>query len=518
MRSLSLEMAQIELQKLGFNSQILSDGSLVIPKFKRYAEQDLLKEEGAPFLDGEGDYHNYVYPNGIISGFNKIEINKDEHNRIQSIVVPRDCLPQEPNNSDIESLIFQIQFVICEDCPPAITTDNGIVTIVLNGNSNSHKVLDLLISRMVASAQEFNPEKNYVSHIGRLIPIVVPYLSVQIRQNLLYGNGKISLLNILVDRMDKDEIDLVLPAELIKQYIEKICRENQKLVEIVDAHLQIRQTPNFMQIDADGIRNPTTANKIRSHVESKKPLYIATTTGLHAFAVMIDCNSSTLFVANPGDQVENFANILDALKDLSGCTKVVRANTTILERSDDIDINDTCTADALSLVCMMRQHNGQLSEGCLNRQCLRTGEYAWKGLAKLKEVIAARALAGSEPSKKPSVNTQVSTQDKSVSKSLDKKTLKDCLAAYRPNSWAGIILFIITFGYHRSETIKALDALCDKTNDDEMISLEQMITVISQETCVDSRKQHRINFFNSTEPSDCSGTDQVIQSILNQIG
>jgi len=509
MKSLRLEMAQIELQQLGFDVQIRSDDSLVIPNFKRYAEQHLLKKEGEPILNSDSIYHNYVYPKGIISGFDKIQIQKRADDRIQSITVPRDCLPQdEPNNLFIENLRQIIVFILKETEDREVSEKDGNVTIVLNGDSHSDKVLDFLINRMFASAQAFNPEKNYVSHIGRLIPIVVPYLSLQLRQHLLYEKGDIGLLQILVDQEKEDEIDLVLPRELIKNYIDKICREEQKLVHIVDAHLQIRQMSDFMATDADGIINQTTPNKIITHKESKEPLYIATTTNMHAFAVMIDFKSSTLFIANPGSQNENLTDIIRQLKEISGCNEVVWAITKKLERSGDIDIDDTCTADALSLVSMMRQHEGPLSEGCLNSQSLRTGEYAWAGLNRAKEVIAKNTTL---------VRDLAPTQINNIElKSLDKQTLKDCLAAYCPNSWTGIILFIITFGYHRSETIKALDALCVKANDDEIISLDQMVTAISQETCVDSRKQHRINLFYSSEVSDCSGTDRVIQSILDR--
>ena len=123
----------------------------------------------------------------------------------------------------------------------------------------------------------------------------------------------------------------------------------------------------------------------------------------------------------------------------------------------------------------------------------------------------------SSPYIKPSASVENAVENTEFAEGISKDQLQAFLKAYRPNSLSGSILNFFSWGYHRSETIKALDALCAKKGQDEIISLSEMVTEISMDKVHDSCKVHRINLFYNSESPDNSGTDQVIKYIMNSM-
>ncbi|HBB52417.1 MAG TPA: hypothetical protein DCZ80_00770, partial [Legionellales bacterium] len=313
MRSVRCEIAVAELNKLGFNAVITEDGGLSIQNFKLYAEKELFKVEGAPVPNSENRkdnfYHNYTYPDGIICGWDKILIEKiiiqgefSNYSRIQAFTLPRDILPKE--SADIDNLSFMVSF-ICNKDPGAIPVNvvNENVRINLDGHSTyAPQVLDYLIGLITQEARQYDSEINYISDTGRLIPIVIPYLKLELRKHLLTEKGDIGLLEILRDRdvnTSHSTIDLKLPPLLVKTYIDKICRNDGKLVSIVDRLLKVTEMPNFIATDLDGLKTQANTKIINSLKTNKTPLYMSMTTGGHAFAMMLDFENNQLFLANP---------------------------------------------------------------------------------------------------------------------------------------------------------------------------------------------------------------------------
>ncbi|NDH08673.1 MAG: hypothetical protein EBY16_03505 [Gammaproteobacteria bacterium] len=467
MRSLVNELALSALREKGFNPQILPNGNVLIRGFK------LLNKENSK----EGIRH-YSYPNGLIPGFEKIRIERSQDTRIQSITVPI-----LPGYADIAHYQFMVGY-FCQSDKVNVSEQNDAIKIELNGSTHSPKVIDYFIGEILEKEPADDSTTHNVSDIGRLFPFIRKYLITEIRKQLLNENGDISLLERLVDTDIEQQINLKLPKQLIQYYINNQCREAQLLVKLINKSLRLNEMLDFISTDIDGLRTPKVLSKIQECRERQGQFFIATTTGEHAFAMMIDFSKSSLFIANPAGKCENFDDIISVVREISGCSKIVWANSQRMERGILIDISDTCTADAYVLVDMMRRKHqeAQLSEDCLNNEVLRTGEIIWQSINK---------------------------DDK---RSITKEQLEQSLASYRPNTWLGIFCFIISFGYHRSETIKALDALCVRKEKNETVNFEEMKAQILASS--DSRKTHRINLFSANEAPDYSGTDRVIQEIL----
>lgn len=99
-----------------------------------------------------------------------------------------------------------------------------------------------------------------------------------------------------------------------------------------------------------------------------------------------------------------------------------------------------------------------------------------------------------------------------LNKKIPKTHVEKCLDSYRPKSWFGSFCYFMSFGRHRSETIKALDELT-KNDGNQIVTIGQMLDAISKTS--DRNKEHRLNFFKGKDTADNSGTDCIIQKILN---
>jgi hypothetical protein len=120
----------------------------------------------------------------------------------------------------------------------------------------------------------------------------------------------------------------------------------------------------------------------------------------------------------------------------------------------------------------------------------------------------------SSPYIKPSASVENAVKNTEFAEGILKDKLQTFLNDYRPNSLSGRILNFFSLGYHRSETIKALDALCAQKSQGEIISLSEMVTEISMDKVHDSCKVHRKKLFKNPQSADNSGTDQVIKNIM----
>ncbi|NDH08672.1 MAG: hypothetical protein EBY16_03500 [Gammaproteobacteria bacterium] len=99
-----------------------------------------------------------------------------------------------------------------------------------------------------------------------------------------------------------------------------------------------------------------------------------------------------------------------------------------------------------------------------------------------------------------------------LKKEIPKTYVEGCLESYRSKSWFGSFCYFMSFGRYRSETIKALDELT-KNDGNQIVTIGQMLDAISKTS--DRNKEHRLNFFKGKDKADNSGTDCIIQQILN---
>lgn len=315
----------------------------------------------------------YRDPNGLLIGdYQGIRVVKGEYGRIQTITIPGSFL--RPQGFQTDS-IFVHAFNLRIDAPYEVV--NGNVVISLNGSTMAENFLANIIGELFEKFPSEYGDTNYVSDIGKLGIFLRPYWQNQLKMHLLGRTADIELLSLKDG--DKQLINLRIPRRAFIDYVNKKCREEQMLVRMIDQHLNISNLPNFIVTDYEGLQQ-------RQFTDNGNPWYIATTTGEHAFAVVVDFSQQKLFVANPAGRCDNFDRILNLLKAKTNINDVEWANICPLTREGSIDIQDTCTADAYVLVDMMSK-NQPLSAGCLNGQPLKTEKYAWDALNESSPIL-----------------------------------------------------------------------------------------------------------------------------------
>ena len=160
---------------------------------------------------------------------------------------------------------------------------------------------------------------------------------------------------------------------------------------------------------------------------------------------------------------------------------------------------ENCDADVSHAVIQ------QLQDGGLNEST--------KEGRKLTEIIQGFNLP--EATMRPNAGSTDFVNPLEPSKQIDAKLLNKILCQYRPNSWTGWVLYLLTFGTHQSETMKVL-RLYIESNRKDSFTIDELKAAIKKNDNNDSKKQHRIRLFEGKERSDESGTDIVIKNIINQ--
>lgn len=380
------------LVQYGFKS---SDFELFESKitFKiRDVNQQELREEGSA-IPNKNDcyYHNYFYPAGFIANIEKIKIDlyPEGHrfkNRIKMITFPVDLYKNPDNTAEI---IVSTANLIC-GTQHQIAQINDHLQITLDystgrGSDDTKYLLNQLIAGLeprTADKDEIRAGVNYVSDLARIFPLILPEIKKEATQLLINPQGDKSLLQ-LSDRVVSSAEHVAIRAieldiHFFFNYIEKMVREEGYLAQLIRKHLKLDQK-NWFLADQNLLRNVMDTNnsneaKFKLALEKRQePLYISTTTGNHAFAVTVDFNKDTLFIANPGGDLSNCEEIIQLLKKITGYEKVISVLTKTLPRQDDIPFNDLCTVDSLVLAHMMMDSPDSLSEGCLNNRTLKTG-------------------------------------------------------------------------------------------------------------------------------------------------
>ncbi len=77
-------------------------------------------------------------------------------------------------------------------------------------------------------------------------------------------------------------------------------------------------------------------------------------------------------------------------------------------------------------------------------------------------------------------------------------------------------MYILSWGTHESKTIQALRQHIQNNPGSDTFTIDELKHAIAEDANTDSKKSHRIGLFERREAVDESGTDLVIQNILNQ--
>lgn len=376
----------------------------------RDINQQELREEGSP-IPNKNDcyYHNYIYPEGFIANIEKIKIGvyPESHrlkNRVNVITVPDDLYKNPDNTVEI---IVNTANLIC-GTNHQVAPINGSIQITLDystgrGSDDTKYLINQLISGLeprTPDTDEIRAGVNYVSDLARIFPLILPEIKKEATQLLMNPKGSKSLLH-LRDRVVRSAEQVTtqtieLDIHFFFHYIEKMVREEGYLAQLVRNHIKLDQK-NWLLADQDFLKNvmrahDPNATKFKLALEKKEePLYISTTTGNHAFAIAVDFEKSTLFLANPGGDLSNCEEIITLLKQITGCEKVVPVLTKTLLRQDDVPFNDLCTVDSLALAQMMMDSPTPLSRGCLNNNTLNTGTLIQLALHDNESTITANS-------------------------------------------------------------------------------------------------------------------------------
>ncbi|BCA95881.1 hypothetical protein TUM19329_22420 [Legionella antarctica] len=279
-------------------------------------------------------------------------------------------------------------------------TDSVIISVDYSSGSGStpaERLLDQVIAELqprIASSNDISQRANYISDLGRILPLIVPGLQKEIKDFLIRKSRTGTLLQLkdrIVDApMQVKERYIDLDINIFYSYIEKMVREEGYLAQLVRTYLKLDQK-NWIFADLDLLNNftkntDTNAKKLKLALLNKtEPLFISTTTGNHAFAVKVDFHRQTLFLANPGEDDRNCESVIEQLKQITGCIHVISVITKKLDREEDIPFNDLCTVDSLALAQMMMEHP-ILSEECLNNTFLKTGVYVNRAISETDEI------------------------------------------------------------------------------------------------------------------------------------
>lgn len=394
------------LQKYGFSEQefTINATEVVFNSFSLTVAPNQLNPEGQN-IPGSNDwnYHNYFYPDGLIPGWDKILIQRyvdgPYKNRLQHLSLPvasfknnaQEFLDKINLTYDTQHqfklennhLIFIVDYESKRGIEPAIELLNGL--------------LSELTPRIAHNDDIKGPQ--FVSHLGRLAALILAATVAQARAQLLENPTRTDLLNLkdTVSSLQNSQKLVINKADLYVE-LEKLAREQQLLVQLISANLKMKERP-WMAVDLNLLKNLKTnksAQRLNEAIVTRKePFYLSTTNGAHAFAAMLDFANDTLVLANPLGTYDNFAEVIQTLLTVSGCTKVIYANTLPLKRSGAIDFNDVCSADAISLAYMMMhtyQHHGVITSDSLNGQILQTENYLIPAPQILQQAMRGRNL------------------------------------------------------------------------------------------------------------------------------
>ncbi len=378
------------LRQHGFadNHVRITGDQVVISNFRGRISRTRLNPEGA-LMPGTSDnhYHNYVYPEGLFPGYEQIQATRypESHRyqgRVQNITVPQTLFRDfKPNQFVAMANLF-------DDATHTVRDDgagNWVFTPDMAADKNEkllNMLLDKLAPRMAYVDDFYGP--NYVSDLGRLMPLIAVGAREQAARRLMGRETSIDLLQLRDELVDGAEAvsELRIDKAVFYRYLEKLAREEQLLARTVAHNLGMRKR-NWIGVDADffnrfeRLGNDINAGKLRKSIAKKKPLAISTTTGGHAFAVFVDFEKNTIFLANPLGTYDGFNAVIDKLKQVTGCQNVVHSLTRQIQREGDIDFDDVCTADAVMLAHMLDQQHKrrELAEGSLNDKLLKTAHY-----------------------------------------------------------------------------------------------------------------------------------------------
>lgn len=274
---------------------------------------------------------------------------------------------------------------------------NDLLTVEVNGSATKFKdLLNTIISTAtaegptVANCKEAQKEgvARYTD-IEKLLALFIASVT-HATEREIDSNGQIQpnselsrLLTQLTDSGDDFPRKIHFSAAMVQNAVEKEAKESFLLQEIMTPYLQLEQCSGNRHLiaDIDAINNPNSSFN-KSLQNQSTPLFISTTSGEHAFAVVVDFQNNRLIVANPvstdasGGEIDQ--GVIDALQRRTGFNTVIKALTEPMPSGTEIQVGtqNVCRATALILSGMLidryKQHiEKAFSEGCLNYQTNR---------------------------------------------------------------------------------------------------------------------------------------------------
>ena len=406
MQDMRDQLILAHLKELGFSEENvrITDSEIVFIDFQNEVERGNLKEEGTLIENFGNDnyYHNYVYQDGLIPGFDQITLEKytdgpyysaenPENTRIKTISIPLTAIHSQDFKPEDFVANINLTYGTTHTCR-VVGNPQRMVLAVDYTSGRGKTPAEELLRGLLTELQPRIPHKgdiagpNYISHLGRLAHILHPSAMDQAMNRLMRAsNNDVRLLGLRDQVVDAPAHPSLLRIDksIFQRWVDKEAREEQLLSRRVVANLGMN-AKNWVAADIRAFRFPEErSEKFRAALAGKDdpnnpPLYISTTSGQHAFAMMIDFKTKTVFLANPLGTYDGFDEIVEQAKRISGCEKVVYVNTKPLVREGDIPFQDVCTADSVALVYMMQVYHaehGDLGLGCLNEQPLKTAEY-----------------------------------------------------------------------------------------------------------------------------------------------
>lgn len=410
MRDMRDELVLDHLKFLGFDEASIqfTEHDIVFRNFHSDVVTSQLKQEGAP-IPGKNDtyYHNYTYPSGLVPGFEQIKVHKftsgpyysayePQNTRIQSLSIPFKALPtaflERDRGGQIGYDVFIANFNLMHGTSHTVQSLNGqmVLTVDYTGGPGGSRTGEDLLKALIGELKPRVADKydakgpNYVSQLGRLTHILNLSAEDQAVNRLLGRQNEGTDLLALRDVMDgsRQPTPLRINKRIFHRWLDKLAREEGLLSEKVVQNLNMN-AKNWVAVDVRQLRNYSERNpKLQAALAGKDrpnnpPLYISTTNGQHAFAMMVDFRTKTVFVANPLGTYENFQEIIDQVKRISGCDKEIHVITNPITREGDIPFQDVCTADSVALAHMLelQQQAGTLKRGSMNHEKLKTAAY-----------------------------------------------------------------------------------------------------------------------------------------------
>jgi hypothetical protein len=365
----------------------ITETHVIIDNFRRQIDTARLQPEGQPIPNKhDSNYHNYIYPNGLLPSLENLQVTKSQHRRIQTITFssPPDVLN---SGEAFEDFIERINLTY--NTAHAVTREpSGTLLFTADtrtADAGKHLLKGLLneLTPRIAHVDDMGGP-NYVSDLGRLAPFILTAAKEQAYKILMSFPSPLNLLTLKDTEQRTAPAALRIEKKLLHEELEKRAREQDLLTNRVREALDMKHRPwmavdaNFFQ-DYKGLleRNNPAALALQEAKTNKAPLYISTTNGAHAFALMFDFQTKTLYLANPLGDYSGFNEIIRHIQANTGCHNIIHAITYPIQRDGNVDFQNICTADSMVLATMLQEQaqRGEIGVGCLDGMPLQTAHY-----------------------------------------------------------------------------------------------------------------------------------------------